>query len=209
MSSTPASQRPPAEGPATASPRRILVATLGAFVAAVVILVVAVLPVEYGLDLVGAGRALGLSALAETSAGAVSSQAEAFRRDAVDFELGPFESIEYKYRLAQGASMVFSWEATGPVVADFHAEPDGAAPGFAESFDRREAAAAHGTLLAPFSGIHGWYWQNTGTKNVTVRLTTAGFYTAGLEILESGTIDHTLTAPRGTTARDGGSLDGR
>lgn len=204
MSSTPDSPRATAQGSVTASPRRILLATLGALVAAVLILVVAVLPVEYGLDLIGAGRVLGLSALAETGAGAVSTQADSFKRDAVDFELAPFEAIEYKYRLAQGASMVFSWEATGPVVADFHAEPDGAAPGFAESFDRREAAAAHGTLVAPFAGIHGWYWQNTGTKNVTVRLTTAGFYTAGLEILESGTIEHTLTAPRGTTPAGAG-----
>jgi hypothetical protein len=38
-----------------------------------------------------------------------------------------------------------------------------------------------------------------------VRLTTAGFYTAGLEILESGTIEHTLTAPRGTTAQGASS----
>lgn len=195
MSSIPV-REPVGAGPAGASPRRILGATLGALVVAVVILVVAVLPVEYGYDPLGTGRVLGLSALAEAGRGAVSEQTSAFKRDHVDFTLAPFESIEYKYRLAQGASMVFSWDADGPVVSDFHAEPDGAAPGFAESFDRREAASAHGTFVAPFPGIHGWYWQNTGTKNVTVRLTTAGFYTAGLEILENGQIEHTLTPAR-------------
>lgn len=208
MSSASGSAPGPA-GATQASPRRILLATVAALLLAVVILVVAVLPVEYGLDPLGAGRALGLSALAETGGDAIAMQADSFKRDAVDFELAPFGSIEYKYRLAQGASMVFSWEATGPVIADFHAEPDGAAPGFAESFDRREAVAAHGTLVAPFSGIHGWYWQNTGTTNVIVRLTTAGFYTAGIEIFESGTIEHTLTAPRGTISASGGPADAR
>lgn len=196
MSSTSASGVTASGSAAPNSARRIVVATLGALVAAIAILVVAVLPVEYGYDPLGTGRLLGLSALAETGAGAVASQDAVFKRDAVDFTLAPFESIEYKYRLAQGASMVFSWEATAPVVFDFHAEPDGAAPGYAESFDRREAASAHGTLVAPFSGIHGWYWQNTSTQDVTVKLTTAGFYTAGLEIFESGNLEHTLTPAR-------------
>ena len=35
---------------------------------------------------------------------------------------------------------------------------------------------ASGTLTAPFSGIHGWYWENTTDQPVTVTLTTAGFY---------------------------------
>ena len=30
--------------------------------------------------------------------------------------------------------------------------------------------------MAPFSGIHGWYWENLGSGYVTIRLTTAGFY---------------------------------
>ena len=26
---------------------------------------------------------------------------------------------------------------------------------------------ASGTLTAPFPGIHGWYWENTGDKEIT------------------------------------------
>ena len=35
---------------------------------------------------------------------------------------------------------------------------------------------ASGTLTAPFPGIHGWYWENTTDQEITVTLTTAGYY---------------------------------
>ena len=60
---------------------------------------------------------------------------------------------------------------------ELHAEPDGAPQGYAESFEKKDArAAASGTLTAPFAGIHGWYWENTGDREVTVTLSAAGFY---------------------------------
>ena len=31
-------------------------------------------------------------------------------------------------------------------------------------------------LFAPFPGIHGWYWENPGDREVTVTLKAAGFY---------------------------------
>ena len=57
--------------------------------------------------------------------------------------------------------MVYSWPATAPVIYDFHSEPEGAPPGYAESFDKAEAPAAT-ARSAPFSGIHGWFWENPG-----------------------------------------------
>ena len=40
--------------------------------------------------------------------------------------------------------------------------------------ERRNEAS--GTLTAPFSGIHGWYWENTTDQEITVTLTSAGYY---------------------------------
>src|SRR5439155_19377510 len=37
-------------------------------------------------------------------------------------------------------------------------------------------SGASGTLTAPFSGIHGWYWENLGNQEITVTLTSSGFY---------------------------------
>ena len=48
---------------------------------------------------------------------------------------------------------------------------------FKGSYEKKNARqTASGTLTAPFSGIHGWYWENPGNAEVTVTLSAAGFY---------------------------------
>src|SRR5688572_15170244 len=65
----------PSSGEASAPPRRkILTATILALLAAALILVTAVLPAEYGIDLLGTGRLFGLTALSEGTTGAISPQ---------------------------------------------------------------------------------------------------------------------------------------
>ena len=83
--------------------------------------------------------------------------------------------MEYKYRLESNAGLLFSWRATGEVVYDMHAEPDGAEEGYAESFTQGRGQAGHGSYAAPFPGIHGWFWENRGAETVTVTLRTAAF----------------------------------
>jgi hypothetical protein len=183
----------PADRPELPSRRTILVASGWALAAAAVVLVVAVLPAEYGIDPLGTGRLLGLTDLAATSTGAIARQDAAYKTNTATFELGPYEFVEFKYRIEQGGSMVYSWAATGRVIYDFHSEPQGAPPGYAESFDKAEAAEGHGTYTAPFSGIHGWFWENPGTKPVTIRLTTAGFYSAAQEFRDNDSSFHSLT----------------
>jgi hypothetical protein len=187
----------PAAGVPPPSVRKILLATAGAAVAAAIILVTAVLPAEYGIDPLGTGRLLGLTDLAGASAGAIARQEVAYKTNTATFELGPYEFVEFKYTLAQGASMVYSWTATAPVIYDFHSEPEGAPAGYAESFDKAQAPAANGTYTAPFSGIHGWFWENPGAKLVTITLTTAGFYTAAQEFKDNDSSFHSLSDMRG------------
>lgn len=163
-----------------------------ALLAAGLLLVIAVLPAEYGVDPLGTGRRLGLTALNDVGkaletfeaerapAGAatiVAPQDRVYQDETVSFALAPAEFVEYKYRLDKGESLLYSWKATGPVNYELHAEPDGAPRGYAETFDKEDGrATAAGTLTAPFSGIHGWYWQNASTQPVTVTLSAAGFY---------------------------------
>jgi hypothetical protein len=156
--------------------KRIVMASLAALFTAVLILVLLVLPAEYGLDPLGTGKALGLMELSDGERGALSVQPSAWRQDEINFELIPFESVEYKYRLSAGAGMVYSWQANGEVLAEMHSEPDGAAPGYAETFSKQTVDGDHGTYTAPFDGIHGWYWQNRGSEDVTVTLKASGFF---------------------------------
>ena len=170
--------------------------------AAAVLLVTIVLPAEYGIDPLGTGEALGLSTLSRPLApvpppqgdtlapvqeGVVALYPGEYRYDSREFVLGPYEYLEYKYRLAENATMLFSWVASADVLHDFHGDRDGAPASTAESFDNQPRRQADGSFEAPFSGIHGWYWENPGGTTITVRLTTAGFYTSAHEFHYDGT----------------------
>ncbi|MSO49517.1 MAG: hypothetical protein EXQ49_06390 [Acidobacteria bacterium] len=174
--------------------RRILAAAALALMVALVVLVVAVLPAEYGIDPLGTGRALGLTALAGTDEEAESATAQptqilgvntrqsgALAQDVFTVELRPFEGVEYKYRMEQGASLVYTWTASAAVAFDFHGEPDGAPARYSESYGKGTATTAQGVFIAPKPGIHGWFWENPGAGRVTITLTTSGFYTASTE----------------------------
>jgi hypothetical protein len=189
---TDAPQSPP-------SARQILAATAAALAVAVVLLFVAVLPAEYGIDPLGTGRALGLvrpaAAVPEEKPLTAASDA-GLRVDAVELEIAPYDYVEYKYRLAQSAAMLYSWEATAAVIADFHGARDGAAAGDEVSIERQTKARASGALTAPFSGMHGWYWENTSNTAIRVKLTTAGFYTAAVEYRSNRTrLPHEVRKP--------------
>jgi hypothetical protein len=104
-------------------------------------------------------------------------QEQTLKGETVNFKVAPHEGMEYKYRLDKGEALLFSWKATSPVAFEFHAEPDGAPRGYAQSYEKGDAKSeASGTLTAPFPGIHGWFWENKTDQEVTVTLTSAGFY---------------------------------
>jgi hypothetical protein len=172
--------------------QRLAVAAGAALLGAGLILVMFVLPAEYGVDPLGTGARVGLldlgvvgqqvEALSSTPSGAgqatiVAPQDRAFKQETVEFKVGPREGMEYKYRLDKGEALLYSWKTTGPVNYEFHAEPDGAPRGYAQTYEKVERKSeASGTLTAPFPGIHGWYWENTTDQDITVTLTTAGYY---------------------------------
>jgi len=175
------------------------VATGLALLAAGLTLVIVVLPAEYGVDPLGTGARLGLlplgivgqqvdalnqaAAARDSAQGAVvMGQEHPFHEETVDFRIEPRDFVEYKYRLDKGQALLYSWTATSSVNYELHAEPDGAPRGYAESYEKKpQTEEASGTLTAPFSGIHGWYWENTGDQAVTVTLKSAGFYSMSHE----------------------------
>lgn len=157
--------------------RRVLVATLGALLAATAAFVAFVLPAEFGIDPTGIGRALGLTGLAGAPPQDLHRTDTRLVQDFREFDLAPFESVELKYDLAVGDGFVYAWNATGEVLFDIHAEPADADPGVAESFAQGRATADAGTHVARFTGIHGWFWENRGAATVTVRVRTIGFVT--------------------------------
>ena len=185
---------------------RIAVAAGAAILVAGILLVTVVLPAEYAVDPLGTGARLGLlelgvvgqqvdalntnAATSTTTAGQspiIVAQDKPFARDTVDFVLAPREGIEYKYRLEKGEVLLYSWKATAAVNFEFHAEPDGGPRGYAQTYEKKDATgAASGTLTAPFSGIHGWFWENTTDQPVTLTLQSSGFYNLAHEFRSTG-----------------------
>jgi hypothetical protein len=173
-------------------------ATGAAFAAAAAILVVAVLPAEYGIDPLGAGKLLGLSKLnggeakpadvlpaaagAGPAAGAgaapVVRSAVPLRTDEMAVTLQPGEGAEVKALMRKGGQFVFSWATDGaPVKADMHGEPENARPGqFTTYWKEAQQAGAQGEFTAGFDGIHGWFWRNKGDKPVTITVRVTGFH---------------------------------
>ena len=188
----------PVVAPALPSRRKLAITTALAVAGATVILLTLVLPAEYAIDPLHTGRALGLTRIAapppraaEPAApggpgfvpvqdGPVGVYPSPYQTDAVRFVLGPYDFVEYKYHLEKGATMVFSWTSSAPVVHDFHGDP-AATPDSPVSFEKRDRREASGAFAAPFTGIHGWYWENPSAESVTITLTSAGFYSSAIE----------------------------
>lgn len=172
--------------PPAPSKSKLLRATLIALAVAAVVLVTVVLPAEYGIDPLGTGNALGLVTISEAtvvpvaaaSGGPIAPRSSGYKVDAIEFILFPGDSVEYKYHLDAGAPMLYSWKASAPLEFDMHTEPDGKPPEASDSFEAGTKNEGYGSYTAPYAGIHGWYWKNLGNdKEVTITLTTAGFYT--------------------------------
>ncbi|MBS24786.1 MAG: hypothetical protein CMQ28_04000 [Gammaproteobacteria bacterium] len=166
-----------AEPNATQAPssKNILRATGAAFVVGIIILLTAILPAEFGIDPLGIGKLTGVIALSRAE-NPFEEKVEMHRTDYVEFELGPFQSVEYKYTMDLDAPMVFTWVADGEVYFDMHAEPAGIGEEGAESFEQGNDVSRTGSFHAPFTGIHGWFWENRGLGTVVVRLYASGFF---------------------------------
>ncbi len=171
---------------ATPTRKQMAITVGSALVVGLLLVVGVVLPAEYNLDPLGTGGLLRLVYMGEDSDSPLLHETASYRVDTIEFQLSPFESVEYKYGMQKDQAMVFRWRASGSLVSDMHSEPAIGPPGYAESFDQRRGEQASGTYVAPFTGIHGWFWENRGAKAVSVTLHTAGFYDRSIEFRGGG-----------------------
>jgi hypothetical protein len=111
-------------------------------------------------------------------------QRDRFQFDSREITLAAGEGMEIKYDMKKGAGLVYSWTTSAPVSFEFHGEPDVKPAGkegtdYYESYeldDKKGRDQAHGTFIAPSTGIHGWFWENKSDKPVTLKLASAGFF---------------------------------
>ncbi|MBV6323756.1 hypothetical protein [Duganella violaceipulchra] len=108
-----------------------------------------------------------------------SAQETAYRTDVMEIVLPPNKGLEVKTHLAKGATLIYSWKTkNGEMVnQDFHGEPVDAGKDEFESFILSKGISeSRGSLIAPFTGVHGWYWKNLSGEPVTIVLQASGFY---------------------------------
>ena len=148
---------------------------------AIALFVTTVLPAEFGIDPTGIGSALGLNNLAgteEESESVIRTGAGdiAFREDEVEIVVPAGSGLEYKFFLAEHATLTYEWSSTAPLYFDMHGEPEGDTTGYFESYGASTVNTMKGTTTTPFAGSHGWYWRNGNAEDVTVTLDTLGNY---------------------------------
>ncbi|MBD9362147.1 hypothetical protein [Methylomonas fluvii] len=180
----------PDHNPPIQSVKSLTIASMSAICLAGVILFTAVLPAEYGIDPTGFGEMAGLtrlslpsktgsavSACAEPAVSAAQPAAPSQWQDTVKIVVPAGEGLEYKFHLAKGATLEYSWSTNGAALYfDFHGEPQGDKTGYFKSYKETTDSQSSGSLSAPFEGSHGWYWENKSNAPVTVVLNTKGAY---------------------------------
>jgi hypothetical protein len=174
------------------SSRQLLVATLAAIAIAAVLLVCVVLPAEYGIDPLRTGQMLGLGPLGEakrmqaanarTEGSFMHAHPRKHREVRIEINVKPREELEYKAKLAAGEPMLYSWstDGDGAVFYEFHGEPtEGDWPkGYFRSYETVQSSqTANGSFVAPFTGMHGWYWRNLTDAPLTIVLEVNGYFT--------------------------------
>jgi hypothetical protein len=185
----------------------VVKATLIALVVALVLLFAAVLPAEYGIDPLRTGKLLRLTGISQgdsngagratpANIGIYTLQPSTSKVDTEDIGLHPGEGFEIKYHMQKGASMVFAWKADGNLRFEFHGEPDRKPnPKYFESYllsDRIGKDRFYGSFTAPSTGVHGWFWENTGKQDVRMHLSVSGFFDSS-KMFEGGATPEELT----------------
>jgi hypothetical protein len=172
--------------------KRLAIAAMGgAFLVFCVIL-----PAEYRMDPTGFGRLTGLMELStprvtepEPAAAAPAETATAspsqnswlfpapYKTETIQIPLGRDGELEYKIKMAGGQALVYSWKSDkGTVYYDFHGQPPDD-PKASRSYKvDEEISSANGAFVAPFDGIHGWYWVNLSGDPMVITLKISGFY---------------------------------
>lgn len=93
------------------------------------------------------------------------------------------EGLEFKLSMQEGDSIVYHWDVEIDLAAlltvEFHGHTEREAnePGTVMFYKRHNNGREEGSLVAPFDGIHGWYFRNDSGNDAVVKLSVAGFFT--------------------------------
>jgi len=115
------------------------------------------------------------------------AKSAAHRSETLEIHMAADEQLEFKVIMDEDQTVLYSWELDrGDIYYDMHAEPESGPPGYWVRYEEGDGRAnAHGSLVAPFTGRHGWYFLNYNEFPVTIRLRLSGYYREVVELNRS------------------------
>jgi hypothetical protein len=96
----------------------------------------------------------------------------------VTLTLGVDQETEVKAVMQEAKVIVYTWQVDGGMVySDMHGhDPAAGGEAFVRYREDQQTDGGSGSLVAPFTGEHGWYWLNVSNVPVTITLTLTGFF---------------------------------
>ncbi len=102
-----------------------------------------------------------------------------FAQERLEITLPLDGGVEYKAVMDEGDSIVYRWQVkTGQAYFDFHGHPTAGETKFYNRYRAGESDSGSGSIVAAFSGHHGWYWLNISDHPIVIELEVAGFFDA-------------------------------
>lgn len=93
------------------------------------------------------------------------------------YSLGPRQDKEIKFKMNKGDKTDFTWSTTQTVYLDQHGEPttpEGSKFLPFKSTKTGKYQRDSWTIIAEFTGTHGWYWRNLSNETIQIELTMKG-----------------------------------
>lgn len=183
------------------STKKLIISTIIAACVAILILITAVLPAEYGIDPTGIGQLIGLKEMGEIKMSlkdeiqkiasdentinepilevknedqpdeAISAEKE----DYLTFILKPGETTEIKLKMMEGALVNYEWKVDKGHV-NFNTHGDSPTIDYFGYGKGQKVQSDSGNLVAEFDGNHGWFWRNRSDMETQISLRISGDY---------------------------------
>ena len=172
---------------------QLLKSTMVAICVGCALLILFVLPAEYGTDPTGVGELFGLKKMGEIKTrlkqdflkendGAkdelmVESETGKENQDVMEFVIAPDEAIEIKLEMKKGSIAKYKWTTqNGGLNYNLHGDGYNGSQKSISYKKGRMTNSDSGEFKSEFDGYHGWFWRNRNNESVTVTLETFGDY---------------------------------
>ena len=172
---------------------QLLKSTMVAICVGCALLILFVLPAEYGTDPTGVGELFGLKKMGEIKTrlkqdflkendGAkdelmVESETGKENQDVMEFVIAPNEAIEIKLEMKKGSIAKYKWTTqNGGLNYNLHGDGHKDSQRSISYKKGRMTNSDSGEFKSKFDGYHGWFWRNRNNESVTVTLETFGDY---------------------------------